>query len=56
MKKITKGIIYLLVLSIGFVLGVYWNQFSYKDKCLDMGGGMNPGGYDICVVEKNVEK
>jgi hypothetical protein len=42
----------LIALGIGFWLGIKWQRFSYLDTCLDMGGGMNPGGYEICMIEK----
>ena len=42
----------IISLGVGFWLGMKWSRIQYLDKCLDMGGGMNPGGYEICVVEK----
>ena len=51
-KKAKTGIIHFLILFIGVVLGYQWSQFEYKDKCLDLGGGFEPGGYPICVIEK----
>lgn len=55
MKKFI-GIIFVILLLIslggGFWLGMKWQRFQYVDKCLDMGGGMNPGGSEICVVKK----
>ncbi len=45
------GIVFLLT---GFFGGYKYFQFDYRDKCLDLGGGQNPGNYPICVVEKKV--
>lgn len=41
----------LLFASAAFYAGMLWQEESYKDICLDMGGGMAPEGYPICVVE-----
>lgn len=35
-----------------FFLGMQYQKFIYNNICLDMGGGMNPGNYPICVVKK----
>lgn len=42
----------ILALIGAFVLGILWKTFWYGDACMDLGGGMNPGGYPICVIEK----
>ena len=42
----------LIAIGVGFWLGMKWQRFNYLDKCLDMGGGMNPGGQEICVIKK----
>ncbi len=47
-KKICIG---LIVFFVGFILGSRFAVFQYQDACLDLGGGMNPGGYGVCVVE-----
>ncbi len=38
--------------GISFYLGTQWYTFRYDDICLDLGGGRNPGGYPICVIER----
>ncbi len=55
-KKIKTAIIHPLILIIGFFFGYQWSSFNYNDKCLDLGGGKNPGNYPICVIEKIVNK
>ena len=52
MKKINAILIGLLFLLIGVFIGYKYFQLNYQDKCLDLGGGQNPGNYPICVVEK----
>ena len=49
-KKII--LISLIFLIIGFFIGRWWIIFDYNDKCLDMGGGKNPGNNSICVIKK----
>ena len=55
MRKITRrtrtAIVHSSILLIGLLLGWYAQQWHYTDTCLDMGGGMNPGGYNICVID-----
>ena len=53
----TKLIIKLIIVCIiSGIFGYYLNGFLYLDRCLDAGGGMNPGGHRICVVEKEIVK
>jgi hypothetical protein len=49
MKKILTIIAFII---LGFWLGTQYEAWRYDDICLDMGGGKNPGGYPICVIEK----
>jgi hypothetical protein len=42
----------ILVAILSFMAGQRFQQFNYDDICLDMGGGRNPNGYPICVIEK----
>ena len=55
MKKFITGVFIICIIfssGIGFWLGMKWQRFQYLDACLDMGGGMNPGGSEICVIRK----
>ncbi len=55
MKKFISIIFIILILislGAGFYLGMKWQRLQYLDKCLDAGGGMNPGGNEICVIKK----
>ncbi|WP_230661405.1 signal peptidase complex subunit 1 family protein [Psychrobacter sp. I-STPA10] len=45
-------IVLILSTIISFILGYQLKSFLYTDTCLDMGGGMNPEGYGICVVSE----
>ena len=48
-----KMIIIIAVNAIfAFWLGIKAHGFYYDDICLDLGGGKNPGGYPICVIER----
>ncbi len=47
-----KGIINIFFILLSFYCGILWCKFEYNDICLDMGGGENPGSYEICVIEK----
>lgn len=42
----------LLVALIAFVAGYSLKGCQYQDICLDMGGGISPENYDICVIEQ----
>ena len=35
---------------VSFILGRAWQTMVYRDTCLDLGGGMNPGNHPICVL------
>lgn len=49
-----KRILFTFILVVcAFYAGMKFEQFLYLDKCLDLGGGQNPGNYPICVVEVN---
>ncbi len=50
-KKICTAIVHSTILIIGLVGGWYVHKWHYTDVCLDMGGGINPGGYEICIVD-----
>ena len=52
MKYLQIILLAIVLISIGFYFGVQYNKFIYHDICLDIGGGINPGGYPICVIEK----
>jgi hypothetical protein len=54
MKKISVLLMGVIFLVIGFFGGYKYFQFNYKDKCLDLGGGQNPGNYPICIVEGKI--
>ena len=41
----------ILVMAAGFSAGWFAHRFHYDDICLDMGGGRNPGGHPICVID-----
>ena len=45
-------IVLILTTIISFILGYQFKSFLYIDTCLDMGGGMNPEGYGVCVVSE----
>ncbi len=48
-----RNLIFVASLAIiAFLAGMWWQRQRYLDICLDMGGGLNPGGYPICVLEK----
>ena len=48
-----KMIIIIAVTTIfAFWLGIKAHGFYYDDICLDLGGGRNPSGYPICVIER----
>lgn len=39
-----------------FILGMKVQSFLYDDICLDMGGGRNPGNYEICVIKETLSQ
>lgn len=52
MTKYLKIILIIVAMLLSFWSGIQWKTFWYNDKCLDLGGGSNPGNYPICVIEK----
>nr|WP_298251140.1 hypothetical protein [uncultured Halomonas sp.] len=46
------GIALTLVMA-GFFSGKAYEAWRYNDLCLDMGGGKNPGGHPICVLDES---
>ncbi len=48
-------IVCFILIVCSFILGMKWQEFKYNDICLDMGGGKNPDGKPICIVEKIVK-
>jgi len=53
MKKSVLIFLGAILLIASFYAGVKWNQFHYNDLCLDMGGGMRPGDYPMCIVDSS---
>lgn len=51
-RTLIKVLIYASLIGSGFVAGQQFERFIYTDICLDMGGGRNPTGYPICVLER----
>lgn len=51
-KKVILILLGVIILVLVFKAGMAWEKFQYEDICLDLGGGMNPGNFPICVVEK----
>ena len=43
----------VVIFILAFAGGMWWQKQKYLDICLDLGGGMNPGNYPICVIERN---
>jgi len=56
LKVSGKSLVCLALLAGSLSIGMKWQQFLYLDKCLDMGGGMNPGNRAVCIVEKTIDK
>ncbi|MDD9867841.1 MAG: hypothetical protein OXU73_00705 [Candidatus Campbellbacteria bacterium] len=52
-KTLISTVLIFLGLVLAFWLGMEWHKAIYFDICLDLGGGSNPGGYPICVVEEH---
>lgn len=50
MRAVFQAITGLAVVGAAFGCGMALQTYLYKDACLDMGGGQNPGGHPICVV------
>jgi hypothetical protein len=40
------------IAASAFLAGRAWQSFVYDDICLDLGGGREPGGHPICVIER----
>ncbi len=55
-SKFIKFLFPIIVAALAFWAGMWWQRQVYIDTCLDMGGGWNPDGYPICVLEKIVER
>jgi predicted Na+-dependent transporter len=51
-RKILCGILIALSFVLGASVGKVLERTLYEDRCLDLGGGMQPGGHPICVIEK----
>ncbi len=51
-KKSLVAFLCLFLFSLGFVFGVKFGEFSYLDRCLDAGGGINPEVSFICLVKQ----
>ena len=56
MRTVFFSMILAVLVSTGFVAGMYFQQWRYEDSCRDLGGGRNPGSYPICVIEKAAER
>jgi len=41
-----------VAVALSFWAGSEFRQAQIDDRCLDLGGGRNPGQYPICVVER----
>jgi hypothetical protein len=50
-RKVFSTVLLVLIILLAFSAGRAWERFRYEDICLDLGGGMYPEGYPICVVE-----
>ena len=42
----------IVIAAMSFWAGLNFQKAQYKDACLDLGGGGNPGQHPICVVEQ----
>jgi preprotein translocase subunit SecD len=51
MKKVMPVAAVAVVAAGAFWAGSEYQKALYDDRCLDLGGGRNPGQYPICVVE-----
>ncbi|MCR8550957.1 hypothetical protein M4578_24310 [Salipiger sp. P9] len=52
MSNRRNGMLLLALAVLAFWLGMLWQRHLYEDRCLDLGGGREPGGYPVCVVVK----
>ncbi|STZ77160.1 hypothetical protein [Bergeriella denitrificans] len=46
----------LLALFASFRAGMAFEAYIYEEICLDSGGGKNPGGFPICVIDEETRK
>lgn len=46
------ALLLLTSVAVSFWAGYRVQEARYEDKCLDLGGGRNPGNHPICVVER----
>ena len=51
-KRISLFALTIAAAGLGCWVGMGIQRASYADRCLDLGGGQNPGDHPICVVEK----
>ena len=51
-KSMTVIAAVTVIAVMSFWAGLRFQEAHYKDVCLDLGGGENPGQYPICVVEQ----
>ncbi|WP_460274900.1 hypothetical protein [Celeribacter sp. ULVN23_4] len=52
MSRWKLGAAAAVVFALGIVAGRGLERWIYEDACLDLGGGRNPTGYPVCVIEK----
>ncbi|MCU0830617.1 MAG: hypothetical protein MUC58_03700 [Rhizobiaceae bacterium] len=50
---LARATLLVTVAVSAFLAGRAWQSFIYDDICLDLGGGREPGGHPICVIERN---
>jgi preprotein translocase subunit SecD len=51
-RKTLKRFAVAILIGFSFWAGTAFQNARYTDKCLDLGGGRNPDGHSICVVEQ----
>ena len=51
--KTLKRLAAAILIGFSFWAGTEFQNALYTDKCLDLGGGKNPAGHSICVVEQH---
>ena len=51
-RRFFKALLLIAALIDTFYAGMRTQAYLYKDLCLDLGGGKNPGNYPICVPER----
>ena len=52
-KKAAQIGVAVVSLVASFWAGSAFQKSEYADRCLDLGGGRNPGQHPICVIEKH---